>query len=212
MDFPTDDPVQLDQGLNDAFVAKISPAGNALAYSTYLGGSGSDEGHGIAVDGVGSAYVVGFTVSPDFPTRNPYQAASPAVNVFVTKLEPPRNFFTIPPCRLIDTRNPDGPQGGPALAAGMDRVFTLAGLCGIPAAAGAVAVNVTATASSATGNLRLFPAGTALPLVASINYSAGQTRGNNAIVSLSPSGAITVRCAQASGSAHFILDVGGYFE
>ncbi len=211
-DFPVEHPFQLDQGQGDAFVTRISPTGDDLAYSTYLGGNSSDEGHGIAVDGVGSVYVVGATLSSDFPTRNPYQGAQPGFNVFAAKLDPPREFFTIPPCRLIDTRNAAGPQGGPALAAGMDRMFTLAGLCGIPAAAGGVAVNVTVTAPTAAGNLRLYPAGTPLPLVSSINYSAGQTRGNNAIVSLSASGAIAVRCTQASGSTHFILDVSGYFE
>ena len=43
----------------DAFVTKLSPAGNSLVYSTYLGGSGDDRGYGIAVDGAGSAYVTG---------------------------------------------------------------------------------------------------------------------------------------------------------
>ena len=96
--------------------------------------------------------------------------------------------------------------------AGADRTFTLAGQCGIPATARAVSVNVTVTAPSATGNLRLYPAGTTLPGVSSINYSAGQTRGNNAIVSLNAAGALTVRCVQAAGTVDLILDVNGYFE
>jgi hypothetical protein len=73
-------------------------------------------------------------------------------------------------------------------------------------------VNIAVTAPSAAGNLRLYPAGTPLPLVSSINYSAGQTRANNAIISLNTAGALRVRCAQASGTADFILDVNGYFE
>jgi Beta-propeller repeat/PASTA domain len=51
----------------DAFVAKVNASGSALAYATYLGGSGDDEGHGIAVDRVGSAYLTGPTSSTDFP-------------------------------------------------------------------------------------------------------------------------------------------------
>src|SRR3989454_9366094 len=51
----------------DAFVTKLSPTG-ALVYSTYLGGSGGDEGRGIAVDVAGNAYVTGSTGSTDFPT------------------------------------------------------------------------------------------------------------------------------------------------
>jgi hypothetical protein len=52
----------------DAFVARLSPDGSALAYSTYLGGSGDDVARAIALDGAGGAYVAGSTVSADFPT------------------------------------------------------------------------------------------------------------------------------------------------
>src|SRR5208282_3950400 len=57
-------------GGTDAFITKLSPAGNAIVYSTYLGGSGSDVGTGIAVDGGGLAYVTGVTFSTNFPTTN----------------------------------------------------------------------------------------------------------------------------------------------
>jgi hypothetical protein len=53
----------------DAFVAALDPAGSALAYSTYLGGAGDDEGRGIAVDAGGNAYVTGKTASSNFATR-----------------------------------------------------------------------------------------------------------------------------------------------
>src|SRR5207247_8031231 len=55
----------------DAFVTKLNPAGNGsadLVYSTYLGGRGSDQGRGIAVDVAGNAYVTGITSSTNFPT------------------------------------------------------------------------------------------------------------------------------------------------
>src|SRR5262249_45177026 len=52
----------------DAFVTKVTPDGSGLDYSTYLGGSGTDDGEGIAVDGNGNAYVTGITFSGDFPT------------------------------------------------------------------------------------------------------------------------------------------------
>jgi uncharacterized protein DUF4394 len=121
-------------------------------------------------------------------------------------------FFSVTPCRVLDTRNPDGPYGGPALVAGADRTFAIAGQCGVPPGAAAVSVNLAVTQPTTVGNLRLFPAGTALPVVSSINYSAGQTRSNNAIVRLNALGEMAVRCAQASGTAGFILDVNGYFE
>ena len=49
-------------------MVKLNPAGSGLAYATFLGGSGDDDGIGIAVDGAGSAYVTGETDSSDFPT------------------------------------------------------------------------------------------------------------------------------------------------
>jgi hypothetical protein len=58
---------------HDAFVAKLTASGGALAYSTYLGGSRNEEAVGIALDDGGRAYVSGNTDSGDFPTRRPLQ-------------------------------------------------------------------------------------------------------------------------------------------
>ena len=67
-DFPVVKPLQPGPGgLSDAFVAQLNPAGSALVYSTYLAGSSSDSGGGIAVGPEGSAYVTGSTSSTDFP-------------------------------------------------------------------------------------------------------------------------------------------------
>ena len=125
---------------------------------------------------------------------------------------PVPGFFTLTPCRILDTRNADGPLGGPALVAGAVRTFPLVGTCGIPADARSVSLNVTITQPTAAGDLRLFPGGAALPLVSTINYRAGQTRANNAIATLGDSGDLSVRCDQTSGTVHLIVDVNGYFE
>ncbi len=89
-DFPTANPLQAQLGgvgVSNAFVAKLNPAGSALDYSTYLGGSGFDQGSAIAVDSSGSAYVAGFTGSSDFPTANPLQASwSGGWDTFVARL------------------------------------------------------------------------------------------------------------------------------
>jgi Tol biopolymer transport system component len=88
-DFPTGNPLQAYRGGGDAFVAKLTPDGSALVYATYLGGSSSDRGFGIAVDALGSAYVTGQTSSTDFPTGNPLQAVFEGVyDAFVAKLTP----------------------------------------------------------------------------------------------------------------------------
>jgi uncharacterized protein (TIGR03437 family) len=88
-DFPTQSPYQATYGENaDAFATKLAPAGNALVYSTYLGGSASDTGYGIAVDAAASAYVTGTTASANFPTQSPYQAAFRGLyDAFVTKIQ-----------------------------------------------------------------------------------------------------------------------------
>lgn len=72
----------------DAFVTKVNPAGTGLVYSTYLGGSGSDYGEGIAVDGSGNAHVTGYTYSAAFPTTvGAYDTSfNGFADVYVTKL------------------------------------------------------------------------------------------------------------------------------
>jgi hypothetical protein len=82
-DFPTVNPVQATNkgaapSTINAFVAKLNPGGNALAYSTYLGGSGQDSAMGIGVDASGDAFVVGSTSSKDFPIVNALQATNNA--------------------------------------------------------------------------------------------------------------------------------------
>jgi hypothetical protein len=92
--FPLVNPLQpASGGGSDAFVAKFNPFTSTLVYSTYLGGSGTDFGYGIAVDSAGNAYLTGLTTSTNFPTANPYQknllgSATTNQNAFVTKLNP----------------------------------------------------------------------------------------------------------------------------
>ena len=91
-DFPTT-PGAFDtlfNGVSDAFVTKLSPNGNKLVYSTFLGGSASDSGNGIAIDASGNAYVTGSTSSLDFPTAKAFDASYNGgfSDAFVTKLSP----------------------------------------------------------------------------------------------------------------------------
>jgi hypothetical protein len=90
--FPTASPIQASHagGFYDAFVTKLSPSGSALTYSTYLGGSGTDQGVGIAVGADGSAYVTGYTSSQNFPTAAPFQASHGGGfhDAFAAKLSP----------------------------------------------------------------------------------------------------------------------------
>ncbi|MCS6805509.1 MAG: SBBP repeat-containing protein [Acidobacteriota bacterium] len=88
-DFPTRNAYET-SGPFDAIVAKFSPSG-ALVYSTYLGGSDSETGYGIAVDAMGHAYVTGLTGSSNFPTTaGAFQRTfgGGQYDAFVTKLSP----------------------------------------------------------------------------------------------------------------------------
>jgi hypothetical protein len=89
-DFPTVSTFQPFGGDQNAFVAEMNPAGTAIIYSTYLGGSGVDGGNGIAVDPSGDAYIVGTTSSPDFPMANAIQPnlSNPYDDVFIAELSP----------------------------------------------------------------------------------------------------------------------------
>ncbi len=124
------------------------------------------------------------------------------------------DFFTLTPCRLLDTRNPAGPYGGPAMLPTTERVVVATGRCGIPTSAQALSLNLTAVGAPGPGHLRLYPGNATPPLVASVNFSAGQTRANNAIVMLASSGSGTfaVMSVSPSGAIHVVVDVNGYFE
>jgi hypothetical protein len=141
--------------------------------------------------------------------------ASPATYTATYQLSTdvgPQSFFTLAPCRLVDTRLPSGALGGPALAAGATRTFNLWNACNIPVTAKAVAVNLTVVGPTVAGHLRLFPEGQLRPGTSAINFRAAQTRGTNAVIGLGTGGGLSVFCAMPSGTTHFVLDVAGYFE
>jgi hypothetical protein len=113
-DFPTANAIQPSLGLGtnssyDAFVTEMNPAGNGLVYSTYLGGTGDDQGNAIAVDSSGTATVTGWTQSSyDFPVVN----ALPGYpgNPFVTRLSPGGLSF------VYSTHIPGGSGSGNGVA------------------------------------------------------------------------------------------------
>ena len=88
VDFPTANALQPAYGGGyDAFVSELNPTGSALVYSTYLGGSGQDQGFGITLDGAGNAYVTGETNSNNFPTVNALQPTyAGGGDAFVSKI------------------------------------------------------------------------------------------------------------------------------
>jgi len=86
-DFPLAPLGSLPTGTNHVFVAKLDPSGSNLVYADYIGGSVSEYGYGLALDGANEVYVTGSTQSPDFPTVKPYQASQlGSYNGFVTRI------------------------------------------------------------------------------------------------------------------------------
>ena len=83
--FPTQNPFQTDQPGLDGFVTRVSPVGNSLYFSTYLGGNDEDRALRIALDDSGCAYVAGYTLSSNFPTVYPLQTDQGSTDAFVSK-------------------------------------------------------------------------------------------------------------------------------
>jgi hypothetical protein len=156
--------------------------------------------------GAGSVSIVVTNPSTQTGTLNPA--------FFYSAPQAAADFYTVmPPCRVIDTRNANGPLGGPELAANQTRTFTVVGNCGVPADAKSLAVNVTAIAPAADGNFQVFP-GNAFPLgTNTISFKTGLNQANNATLTLATNGAGTIGVLNGSaGIVDFVLDVVGYYK
>ncbi len=124
----------------------------------------------------------------------------------------PFQFFAVPPCRVVDTRNPNSTNGGPIFNAGTQRNFAVRGNCAVPTSAKAVSLNVTITGATTASFLTLWPSGGARPVVSTINFTQNDPAlANGAIVGLSTSAA-DLSVFNSDGNVHVILDVTGYFQ
>jgi len=117
-------------------------------------------------------------------------------------------FYPLPPCRVIDTRNPAGALGGPSLAAAQTRSFPISAACGIPAGISAYSFNVTVAPHEDLGYLTVWPTGVAQPVVSTLNSPAGEVLANAAIVPAGSGGAVSFF---ATDPTDLIVDINGYF-
>jgi hypothetical protein len=125
---------------------------------------------------------------------------------------PPRAFIGLQPCRILDTRGNGAPIAGGIFANSEARNYTITNVCGLPSYTDAVSVNFTVTGSPAAppgAFLLAWPQGGPTPPVSILNFQAGETVANAAIVPLNGSGQITVN---VSHGTHVIMDVNGYFS
>ncbi|HEX8117756.1 MAG TPA: SBBP repeat-containing protein, partial [Pyrinomonadaceae bacterium] len=100
-DFPVANALKSSLAVNDfqdAFVTKLSPDGQTLTYSTYLGGTNTEAGTSVAVDASGGAYVAGQTTSQDFPLAGLSSPLSGFTDAFVAKLNPAGSALLFSTC------------------------------------------------------------------------------------------------------------------
>jgi hypothetical protein len=208
-------------------ITTISPSSGTTAGGTTVVITGTNFQNGATVTFGGTAAAVTFNNSTRLTVTAPARATG-SVAVVVTNpggLAATRNpgyfystpaeasdFYTVTPCRLIDTRNANGTHGGPVFGPSVQRTFTAPGRCGIPAGATAIAANVTVFHPTALGNLSTFP-GNAFDLgTTAVSFLAGAVRANNNILRLATNGTGTIGIRNNSaGNTHVIVDVFGYF-
>ena len=129
--------------------------------------------------------------------------------VFTQIPEVPLHFVAVTPCRIADTRNPDGPFGGPQMAGGMIRDFAIPNsACGIPSTAQAYSLNVTVVPDGPLGYLTVWPTGQEQPVVSTMNSYDGRVKANAAITPAGTGGSISV---YVTNNTDVILDIDGYF-
>ncbi|HSB62949.1 MAG TPA: hypothetical protein VLJ18_02240, partial [Thermoanaerobaculia bacterium] len=185
---------------NGARIGRITPAGVVTEFGSGI--TGNPKPRAIAPGPDGALWFTEETI--------------PRIGRITTGVTAPgTSFFSLVPCRVLDTRNALGALGGPPLlpAGSADRAFAVTGTCGIPVDAAALSVNVTVTNTAGNGYLSLYRGDGARTGTYSISFLTGQTRANNELVQLAldASGSFKVQNA-APGGLDFILDVNGFFR
>lgn len=124
----------------------------------------------------------------------------------------PYQYFSLTPCRVVDTRNATSTNGGPVLLGNTQRDFQIRGNCGVPTGAKAVSINVTVVSPTVSSWLAVWPSGQARPYVSTINFDpSSPALANGALVGLSQNTA-DLSVYNSEGSVHVLIDVTGYFQ
>jgi hypothetical protein len=203
-DFPTQSAFQptFGGGTQDAFVTALNPAGSALIYSTYLGGSQSDGGAGIAVDGNKNAYVTGQTGSSNFPVSGATQATIGGDNdAFVTEISPAGAllFSTFLGGSLNENSTASGPSISPVGAINVDSAGANIYVAGNTASTDFP--TVTPEQGSNGGGTDAFIARYAQSPTASFTVTNGALSATSGAPGVSPTATITVGSVNGFNSA-----------
>jgi len=190
---------RLDVGFDRDFTVLVAgyanrPLGKVTAYS---------------IGGLTPATTYYARVRAEWPART----SASSVPASATTSTMPTRFYTLMPCRVLDTRTAGGPTGGMPLGASSRSVFTVSTACGVPSDATAVVANLTVVGATAPGALQVLPGHLVSSDASSLSIPVGRARANNAVVQLSTTGDGTIAVINgAEGTVHFIIDVSGYFK
>jgi hypothetical protein len=197
-------PMTLQRGsASSGAYAALGIAGLGSGCHRYFFTFHDSSGNEVTYPSTGS-YGIGLTACNDWDVTRPLTCNS----------SPPTatRFYAVTPCRVLDTRNANGPLGGPALQPNATRLFTVTGTCGIPTSAVSISANMTVV-PTASGLITVYPGNALNPGTNSLSFNAGQVRANNSILFLSTDGTGTISVANSSpGTNQFVVDVNGYYQ
>ncbi len=146
----------------------------------------------------------------DLTLTNPGGAKATLIGGFNVSDPIPLGFVSVTPCRVFDTRDA---SGSPSLGGNTSRSFLVAGRCGVPTGAKAIALNVTIVPTGGGGSLALYAGDMAPPLASFLSFDPGSVRANNGFYPLATNGSGTLGIVNNSISAvDVVLDAFGYFQ
>ncbi len=194
-------------GVSDLYLVNPTAGTVELASRSLASATQTGNGASLAADLDADGQVALFVSNASDLVANDHNIAP---DLFALVHDSSLDYYTLTPCRLLDTRQA---QDGPALASGTTKTFQPRGVCGIPATARALELNVTVTAPTGDGYLTAYPGGTGMPIASTVNFVAGITRANNAVVPLGSDGTVALTpLVGGAGTVHVVIDVAGYFE
>jgi streptogramin lyase len=181
-------------------IGRITPAGVVTEFPGFKAGPGVSENAAVAAGPDGNVWVGAISYAG---------TVGDAIGRMPTAPDAATTFHPATPCRVLDTRLSASALGGPSLAAGARRDFTVLGACGIPAGATSLSANVTVTRAAAAGTVSTAP--DLFPVVA---FQPGQTRANNAMLrfAMAGSGVLSFTNDMPSGTVDLVVDVNGWWQ
>jgi len=202
---------------NGFAVVNWTPGGSGAAPITAStvtanpGGSASSVG-GLATSAVVANLSDGTPYTVAVQSQNSYGTGPPAYSNPVTPASGagvwPGQFHSLSPQRLLDTRNGSGIG---TIAPGQTQNLAVQGYGGVPAGAGAVVLNLTATDAAQVGYVTSFASGTCRPFTSSVNFGAGQTVANMVTVPIGANGEVSLYNG-SQGTIDLVADVFGYYS